>query len=129
MPYCKKCGTEIKEGMAFCPECGTPVKVTEARTADYYKNEKDEKGEKNEKQEKMEKGEHPEKYETRPYGFLGPLVGGVILILIGFMFYLTVTGTVTIHSFFPFFLIVVGVLIIFGVLAGTAMARKRNPEQ
>ena len=22
--YCKKCGTELKEGQRFCPKCGTP---------------------------------------------------------------------------------------------------------
>jgi predicted nucleic acid-binding Zn ribbon protein len=26
MPFCPKCGTEIKKGMKFCPNCGTKVK-------------------------------------------------------------------------------------------------------
>lgn len=25
MPYCSKCGAELKEGDKFCPSCGTPV--------------------------------------------------------------------------------------------------------
>jgi len=25
MPYCRKCGTEMKEDVRFCPKCGTPV--------------------------------------------------------------------------------------------------------
>ncbi|MFA5365458.1 MAG: zinc-ribbon domain-containing protein [Candidatus Bathyarchaeia archaeon] len=130
MPYCRKCGSEIKEEMTFCPECGTPVKVTKVESTEFFKNEKsekNEKNEKNEKQEKMEKGEQPEKHEKQPYGVLGPLIGGFILILVGFMFYLTVSGTITIHSVFPVFLIIVGAVIILGVIAGTVMARKRNP--
>ncbi len=25
MPYCRKCGTELSEGVEFCPKCGTPI--------------------------------------------------------------------------------------------------------
>ncbi len=25
MPFCKKCGAELKEDAEFCPSCGTPV--------------------------------------------------------------------------------------------------------
>jgi hypothetical protein len=25
--YCKKCGTELKEGQRFCPKCGTPCTI------------------------------------------------------------------------------------------------------
>ena len=28
MPFCKKCGTEIKEDAAFCGKCGTPISST-----------------------------------------------------------------------------------------------------
>lgn len=30
--FCKKCGTEIKEGQAFCPKCGTQTGVTKSVT-------------------------------------------------------------------------------------------------
>ncbi|UCF58887.1 MAG: zinc-ribbon domain-containing protein [Candidatus Bathyarchaeota archaeon] len=25
MPYCRKCGSELKEDAKFCSKCGTPV--------------------------------------------------------------------------------------------------------
>ena len=32
MPYCWKCGAELKEGNKFCPACGTPVGAPKAET-------------------------------------------------------------------------------------------------
>jgi uncharacterized membrane protein YvbJ len=133
MPYCHKCGSEVKEEMTFCPQCGAVLRAKEARQPEYYvsekaeKQEKYEKHEKDEKEEKMEKGEQPEKYEKKEYSILGPLVGGVILILVGFMFYLAVSGVINVRSVFPFFLIIIGAIVILGVAIGAVMARKKNP--
>jgi uncharacterized membrane protein YvbJ len=136
MPYCPKCGSEVSENMTFCPQCGTSLKAGEPRPPMYperyrsekaEKEEKQEKHEKHEKEEKMEKGEQPEKYEKKEYGVLGPLIGGVILILAGFMFYLAASGIIKVRSIFPFFLIIIGAIVIIGVAAGAVMARKRNP--
>jgi len=133
MPYCHKCGSEVKEEMTFCPQCGAILRAKEARQHEYYvsekaeKQEKYEKQEKDEKEEKMEKGEQPEKYEKKEYSILGPLVGGVILILLGFMFYLAVSGIINVRSVFPFFLIIIGAIVILGVAIGAVMARKKNP--
>ena len=93
-----------------------------------YERRRDEKQEKNEKEEKMEKGEQAEKYESREFGVLGPLVGGFILILVGFVFYFAVTGVVDFHSIFPFVLIVVGAVVILGVVAAAFMAKGKNPR-
>ena len=134
MPYCHKCGSEIKDENSFCPHCGANLKVAEtksSRPAEPYrseKREKDEKNEKGEKQEKMEKGEQQEKYEKQQYGVIGPLVGGVIMIFVGFMFYLAVTGAINFRSIFPFFLIILGGIVIIGVVIGAMMARGRNPK-
>ena len=134
MPYCHKCGSEVKENDVFCPNCGANLKTGETKAGMQWeyrrgeKSEKQEKNEKNEKQEKMEKGEQPEKYEKREYNVLGPLVGGVILILVGFMFFLAVTGSLDFGSIFPFILIIIGVIIILGVAIGIFMARGRNPK-
>ena len=29
LPFCKKCGAELKEDAKFCPKCGTPVGAEE----------------------------------------------------------------------------------------------------
>ena len=134
MPYCHKCGSEIKDENSFCPHCGANLKVAEpksSRPAEPYrseKREKDEKNEKGEKEEKMEKGEQQEKYEKQQYGVIGPLVGGIIMIFVGFMFYLAVTGAINFRSIFPFFLIILGGIVIIGVAIGAMMAKGRNPK-
>ena len=130
MPYCRKCGSEVNEEMTFCPKCGTAMKVAETASTERYiseKAEKQEKHEKNEKEEKMEKGEPQEKYEKQEFGVLGPLIGGFILIVVGFMFYLAVSGAINVCSIFPFFLIIIGGIVILGVAIGAVMARKKNP--
>ena len=134
MPYCHKCGSKVSETMTFCPQCGASLKATERSQpmhTEYYRNEKaekQEKQEKHEKDEKMEKGEQHEKYEKHEYSILGPLVGGFILILVGFMLYLTVSGFINVRSLWPFFLIIVGSLVILAVLAGAVMAKGRTPQ-
>lgn len=92
------------------------------------KTEKQEKHEKHEKEEKMEKGEQPEKYEKREYGILGPLIFGIILILVGFMFYLVAADIITLRSIFPFVLVIIGIIVIVGVLIGATMAKGRHPK-
>jgi uncharacterized membrane protein YvbJ len=131
MPYCQKCGSEVSENMTFCPQCGAALKVTEPRPPERYiseKAEKQEKHEKHEKEEKMEKGEQPEKFEKKGYSVLGPLIGGFILILVGFIFYLAVAGVLNLQSIFPFFLIIIGAIVILGVAIGAVMSRRKNPR-
>jgi uncharacterized membrane protein YvbJ len=131
MPYCLKCGSEVSENMTFCPQCGAALKVTEPRPPERYiseKAEKQEKHEKHEKEEKMEKGEQPEKFEKKGYSVLGPLIGGFILILVGFIFYLAVAGVLNLQSIFPFFLIIIGAIVILGVAIGAVMSRRKNPR-
>jgi uncharacterized membrane protein YvbJ len=131
MPYCPKCGSEVKEEMTFCPKCGATLRATATRPAERYRSEKaekEEKHEKNEKEEKMEKGEQPEKYEKQEYSVFGSLFGGFILIFLGIIFYLTVSGTITLRSVFPFFLIIVGAIVILGVLIGAVRAKGKHPR-
>ena len=127
MPYCRKCGLEVNEEMAFCPKCGTAIKVSEAASTESYRSEKAEKQEKNEKEEKMEKDEQQEKHEKQEFGVLGPLIGGFILIIIGFMFYLEISDVINVRSIFPFLLIIIGGIVLLGVAIGTVTARKKNP--
>ena len=133
MPFCHKCGSEIKEEDSFCPQCGATLKIGISKPPKPYrsekqeKQEKQEKTEKHEKEEKMEKGEQPEKYEKKEFSIFGPLIGGAILILIGFIIYLTVSGILEMRSIFPFFLIIIGAIVIVGVAIGAVMASRRNP--
>ncbi len=126
MPYCAKCGAEVSEDMAFCSRCGASLKgVPPAR----YRSEKEEKGEKQEKEEKGEKQEkeergEAEKYEKRQFGFLGSLIGGLFLIFVGFMSYLTVTGYAVSEVWWALFLVLIGVLIIIGAI----LATRRHPR-
>jgi len=136
MPYCPKCGTQVREKMAFCPKCGAALKVEQPPTeavsapAPYRaeKTEKHEKREKEEKGEKREKAEKTEKHEKREFGVIGPLIGGLILIVVGFMFYLQVTGFLRRQVASALFLIIVGVIIIVGALYATMMATRRHPS-
>lgn len=129
MPYCQKCGATVDEEMAFCTRCGaaleTKTSAAKARPSGYYRSEK---SEKEEKREKEEKGEKTEKHEKREFGVLGPLIGGLILILVGFMLYLAVTGYLRWQIIWPLFIIIVGVLIVVGVVYGAITAARRQPR-
>lgn len=124
MSYCPKCGTKVSEGMAFCPKCGAPLKAekppTEARPTS-YRPEKAEKAEKHEKQEKEEK---TEKHEKREFGLVGQLIGGLILIFLGLVSYLQVTGFLGKEVVGALFLILIGTIIIIGAL----YAARRYPR-
>ncbi len=128
MPYCPKCGTEVGEQMAFCPKCGASLKAVKPAVAVAAppppRAEKAEKAEKTEKQEKREKREKEEKYEKREFGIIGPLIGGLILILLGLMFFLQVTGVLRTEVAGASFVIIIGVIIIVGVLYAT----RRSPR-
>jgi uncharacterized membrane protein len=129
MSYCPKCGSKVDDEMTFCPKCGaplTPEKVTtvapETRPAPYRREEKTE-----EKSEKHEKREKQEKHEKREYGFMGPLVGGVILLFIGLALYLRVTGYNS-DMIWALFFVLVGLLVIVGGVYGVIMACRRHPR-
>lgn len=129
MPECKKCGSKVEEGMSFCPKCGAPLKA-EAVSAEQptattrRKSEKEEKGEKHEK-------EKSEKHEKGEYAYIGPLIGGIILIVIGLASYFEVTGVLDARIrgiMWALFIIVIGILIIFGAFYYTMIAKKRHPK-
>lgn len=130
MSYCPKCGTKVSEEMAFCPKCGAPLKAekptAEAPPTGYRPErvEKAEKAEKTEKHEKQEKGEKTEKPEKREFGFVGSLIGGLILIFFGLMSYLQVTGFLGREVVGALFLILIGIIVIIGVI----YAARRHPR-
>ena len=68
MPYCPRCGNEVSEDADYCTKCRAPLIEGTPYRRVRRRNEKDE------KDEKDEKGED-DKY--------GPIVGGLIVILLG----------------------------------------------
>jgi hypothetical protein len=123
MSHCPNCGTEVDEEMAFCPKCGAALKVEQA-PAGSGSVPRSYRGEKAEKHEKREKTEKTEKYEKREFGFVGPLIGGLILILFGLVSYLQVTGLLEREVVGALFLIIVWIMIIVGGL----YAARRHPR-
>ena len=143
MSYCPKFGAKVKEEMNFCPKCGSSLKVEQAPAqapaapqppAAPVRVEKEEKEEKGEKREKEEKGERQgwmekeERYEKREYAFVGPLVGGLVLIFLGLVFYLMLTSAIPWQALGAIFFIVVGIIIIAGVVYAATMASRRHPR-
>src|SRR3972149_2641456 len=135
MSFCPKCGNKVDETMTFCPRCGAslkaeaPVQVAPATAPTRQRGEKAEKGEKQEKHEKQEpeKGEKGEKHEKGEFGFVGLLVGGLIMILIGFFALLRIYDYVPAGMDAAFVLLIIGVIIIIAAVYFTGMARKRYP--
>jgi uncharacterized membrane protein YvbJ len=129
MSFCPKCGDKVTEDMVFCPKCGASLKA-EQPTAQVarpptYRHEKDEKSEKGEKREKREKSEKREKHE---YAFIGPLIGGLILIFLGVMAYLSIANVVERRVWGALFFILIGIVIIFGAIYGAMLASRRHPK-
>jgi uncharacterized membrane protein len=130
MPYCPKCGSEIEEGVAFCPKCGAPIKAEAEETPrerrrEYREYRRKEKEEKNEKGEKEEKGE---KHEKREYSFVGPLVGGLILIFLGLAAYSAIAWGIDSRFMVAILLVFIGLVIIVGGIYAATIARRRHPR-
>ena len=127
MSHCPKCSAKVTEEMSFCPKCGAPLKAaqapTEPRFREYRRGEKSEKGEKAEKREKREKAE---KHEL---GFLGPLIGGLILIFLGIVAFVGVSyPNYNLRTLGAFFLLLIGVIVIVVAIYGALVLRKRHPR-
>ena len=131
MPYCPKCGNEVQENMAFCPRCGAPLKLEAppqpAPAPAPQRVEKSEKGEKQEKQEKHEP-EKGEKREMNQVGFIGLVIGGLVLIILGFFAYLRVANIVTDGMSSALTLLIIGLIIIVVGIYVASMARRRYPS-
>jgi len=130
MSYCPRCGSKVSEEIAFCPKCGAPLKGEKppAQAVPAPAPYRGEKAEKHEKGEKREKAEKYEKREKREFGVIGWLIGGLILILLGLMFYLQVINLLPREVIWALFFIIVGVIIIVGAIYVAMMASRRHPK-
>jgi uncharacterized membrane protein YvbJ len=127
LPYCPKCGAEVNESLSFCPRCGASLKTghTPAETVPSRPVRRDEKAEKYEKEEKSEKAE---KHEKREFGVIGSLVFGLILILVGIIAFLSMSGLLHGRVEGAMFLLVIGTMIIVVAIYGATAARYRHPK-
>ncbi len=112
--------------MTFCPRCGASLKVEPTAAPrppmppPAYRNEKGEKREKNE----PEKGE---KHEKGEYGYIGWLVGGIIVLLLGFLGLAAATGYISSAMNGALVLLVIGIVVIIIAVWLSTMARRRHP--
>jgi len=88
------------------------------------RNEKAEKGEKQEKNQHNEKGE---KHEKGEFGFVGFLIAGLVVVALGLLALLRVTGALGGVWEGPLTLLVIGFAIIIVGVYVAMMARKRYP--
>jgi len=136
MPNCPKCSSEVDEKMAFCPKCGAALRTeqpadwrdewrakqrewTERRREERRQRMQAEKGEKGEKWEKTEKHEHT---------FLGPLFGGLVLIVLGAFSYFSIIGGFSAQLLGALLLVFVGVIIIAVTVYFFVVAERRHPK-
>jgi len=110
MVYCHNCGTKNDDDAEFCSKCGEPLKDVR----DY------------------EGRRHPRNHDDRyyrerqecfglPHGnLIGPLIAGIVLILIGLS---SIYGFNIWAVFWPVLIVIIGLLIIVGAIYG---ARKKR---
>ena len=121
MPFCPKCGGSVEETMAFCPTCGTSLK-------DMPPTQEAPSKEKQEPQMNYcppEKAEANIEEEKRDYSYVGFLVGGLILIVIGVFAVLDLTSTLL--SFIQdleIMLVIIGAILVCGSLYMIASVRR-----
>jgi len=132
MSYCPKCGNKVDETMIFCPHCGASLKSVQQPTgppspAQPYQR-KNEKSEKNEKQETNEKREKSQNQEKSEQGFIGYLIGGLILIIFGLFSILRFSNIYTADNGWAIMLLIIGVIIIIGAVYVAFIARRHLPK-
>jgi len=132
MSYCPKCGNKVDETMVFCPRCGASLKGVPPPPGQPLPSQqyprRNEKSEKNEKQEKNEPRERGEKQEKGEQGFVGYLIGGLILITFGLFSVLRFSNIYTADNGWAIMLLVIGVIIIIGAVYVALIARRHSPK-
>ena len=127
MPQCPKCGSEVDEKMAFCPKCGAPLKMERpSNLRDEWRTKRREwREQRREQRRRIRQAENTEKHE---YMFLGPLIGGVVLVIFGAFLYTLMVGVFSVQLLGALFLVFIGVIIIVAALYSIAVAKRRHPR-
>lgn len=117
--------------MTFCLRCGAPLKETYTNQHEqpppaqepYQLNESTEENENNEKHEKQKNHEKQEKSEK---GFIGYLIGGLILIIIGLFSVMQISNPSIVNAGqnWALMLLLVGIIIIISAVYMVVIARR-----
>jgi hypothetical protein len=113
MVYCSRCGTQNPETNTVCSNCGAPLYTVGQR---YPGSDR----------------EHYRRVENECFGLPngGMIVGlviGVIIILVGLSLFLQTTYGISIN-FWPFIIIIFGILILLGALYKQRRYREHPPS-
>jgi hypothetical protein len=138
VPYCPKCGANVDEKMTFCPKCGASLETE--RPMDWRERRRQMRREWRERrrelrQQRREAEEHEktewentEKREKHENVFIGPFVGGLIIMFLGIILYLLVVGSAGPEILGASFFLLVGLMIIAATIYGIIVARRRHPR-
>lgn len=131
MSYCPRCGNKIDQDMAFCPKCGAALKGSQAQTQAPLPPTPPTYRRRDEKGEKEEKGEKGEKREKREHPYIGPLIGGLVVLFLGIIFFLQAADIITAPNeryVGALIFIVIGVIIILAAIYGAIVMGRRYPR-
>ncbi len=106
MPYCPKCGKKVSEEINYCPNCGANLRLKRPYPISV----------------RREKGE---KEETSPAILLAI---GLILILVGILSVIINLGITILQRAWPYFLFLLGLLIIVAAVVAGVTAARRHPH-
>jgi hypothetical protein len=112
--------------MVFCPKCGASLKAESqsGQGGDWWQQRRMWRDQRRAARNQYRAQVWEEKYGDREYGFIGPLVGGLILIVLGFVFYLAVTSSLNWQAAGAIFFVFLGLVVLVGGLFAYSM-RKR----
>ena len=117
MSYCPKCGNKVDETMVFCPRCGASLKGPPhgqpAPSQPPYPQQ--------------EKKQNPAKQARTEHGFLGFLIGGLILIVVGIFAILELNGSISSGQGLAIMLFIIGIIVIVGAIY-VALTSRRHPS-
>ena len=133
MPNCPKCGAEVEQDMAFCPKCGAALKPVEG--ADWREEMRQRRREWREQRRQWReqrratrRAEKSEKTEKHEHPFIGPLIAGSILILLGALLYFAETASLAIELAWALVFIIVGIIVLALAVYAAVLAARRHPK-
>lgn len=133
MNYCPKCGAEVQEDMTFCPKCGAALKPSEGvdwkqEMRQRRREWREQRRQWREERRAARRGEKSEKTEKHEHPFMGTLIVGSILILLGVLVYFATTSNLASELATAFFFIIVGIIVLVLAAYAAIMAARRHPR-